>query len=129
MRSFRDLDIWKEAHALRLEIYRISSSFPKEEKYNHTSQIRSSSSSVADLIAESHGRFHYADKVRVLYQARGEAEETRSQLSLASDLKYISKKTFDELDVRYNNLCMRINKYIMSLNKKKQINESQINRS
>jgi len=119
MRSFRDLEIWKEAHALRLKIYKVSSSFPKEEKYNLSSQIRGSSSSVADQIAEAHGRYFYADKSRVLFQARGEAEETRSQLSLSFDLGYISKEDFEHLDNRYNNLCMRINKYISSLKKKK----------
>lgn len=125
MRSFRDLEIWQEAHALRLVIYKVSSKFPKEEKYNLTSQIRGSSSSVADQIAEAHGRYHYADKTRVLYQSRGEAEETRSQLSLAFDLGYLNGKVFNHLDSRYNNLCMRINRYISSL-KRKPINESQI---
>ena len=121
MRSFRDLEIWQEAHALRLEIYKISLNFPKEEKYNLTSQIRSSSSSVADQIAESHGRYYYADKSRVLFQTRGEAEEARSQLSLAFDLKYVSEEIFKNLDNRYNNLCMRINRYIDSLRSKKPI--------
>jgi four helix bundle protein len=117
MKSFRDLEIWKEAHALRLEIYKISAAFPKEERYNLTSQIRSSSSSIADLIAEAHGRYYYADKARVIYQARGEAEETRSQLSLSTDLEYINKTIFKSLDKRYENLEMRISKYISSLKK------------
>jgi four helix bundle protein len=115
MRGFRDLDIWKEAHALRLEIYKISSKFPPEEKYNLTSQIRRSSSSVADQIAEAHGRYYFADKSRVLYQGRGEAEEVRSQLSLALGLKYIKLTKFNELDGRYENLEMRMSKYIKSL--------------
>jgi four helix bundle protein len=67
MRGFRDLEIWQEAHALRIEIYEVSTDFPGEEKYNLISQIRSSSTSVADLIAEAHGRYHYADKAKVLY--------------------------------------------------------------
>jgi four helix bundle protein len=119
MKSFRDLEIWKEAHALRLEVYKVSGTFPKEEKYNLTSQIRGSSSSVADQIAEAHGRYYYADKSRVLYQSRGEAVETRSQLSLALDLGYMKQEKFDHLDDRYNNLCMRINRYIRSLKGRK----------
>lgn len=119
MKSFRDLEIWKEAHALRIEVYRISATFPSEEKYRLTSQIRGSSSSVADLIAEAHGRYYYADKARVLYFSRGEAEETRSQLSLSVDLKYISNKKFQELDKRYENLEKGISKYISSLKKNK----------
>jgi four helix bundle protein len=115
MKSFRDLEIWKEAHYLRLEIYKISKEFPSDEKYNLTSQIRRSSSSVADQIAESHGRYFYADKVRVLYQARGESEEVRSQLSLALNLSYIKKEIFTQLDLRYENLNKRISRYISSL--------------
>ncbi len=119
MKSFRDLEIWQEAHNLRLEVYKISKGFPSEEKYNLTSQIRRSSSSVADQIAESHGRYFYADKVRVLYQARGESEETRSQLSLALDMGYIKKDSFSHLDDRYETLSKRISRYIASLKMRK----------
>ena len=122
MRGFRDLRIWQEAHKLSVEIYKITGEFPKEEKYDLISQMRSSSNSVSAQIAESHGRYFYADKVRVLYQARGEAEETRSHLSLANKLGYISVSEFSEYDRRYEDLSIRINAYIVSL--KKPINKS-----
>lgn len=125
MRGFRDLRIWQEAHELSVEIYRLTQKFPREEKFDLTSQIRSSANSVAAQIAEAHGRYYYADKVRVLYQARGEAEETRSHLSLSIKLLYINKPEFEKYDIRYENLSIKINAYIISL--KKTVNKSQIN--
>jgi len=125
MRGFRDLRIWQEGHQLSVEIYELTQKFPREEKYDLISQIRSSSNSVSAQIAEAHGRFFYADKVRVLYQARGEAEETRSHLSLAVKLGYITQTEFDKLDLRYENLSISINSFITSL--KKPINKSQVN--
>jgi four helix bundle protein len=52
MQSFRNLDVWERAHALTLDIYRTSTSFPSEEKYGLTSQMRRSSASVGANIAE-----------------------------------------------------------------------------
>ena len=77
---------------LLMEIYMVSDLFPEVEKYALTSQMRRSSNSIIANIAESHGRFTYADKVRVLYIARGEITETRSHLSVAFGRKYIEKK-------------------------------------
>lgn len=70
-----------------MKIYKITSKFPPEEKYNLTSQLRSSANSVVALIAEAHGRYYYADKCRVLYQSRGECGETQSHLSVSLGLK------------------------------------------
>ncbi|MBI4022643.1 four helix bundle protein [Candidatus Berkelbacteria bacterium] len=66
--TFRDLAIWRKAYELVVEIYAVTKAYPVEERYGLTSQTRNSANSVTANIAESHGRFHYADKVRVLYQ-------------------------------------------------------------
>ena len=71
------------------------------------------------LIAEAHGRFHYADKRRVLYQARGECFEVQSHLSVAVGLRYISRSKHDNLDKEYEGLGVGINYYIRSLTSKK----------
>ena len=100
-----------------MEIYKITASFPGEEKYNLRSQIRSSANSVIANIAESHGRYYFADKVRVLYTSRGEGEETRSHFRLALGLKYIKTEEFDRLDKEYEGLLKGISAYIRSLKK------------
>ena len=82
-KAFYELRIWQKGYELLMEIYRITSTFPKKEQYGLTSQLRNSANSVIANIAEGHGRYYFADKVRVLYTARGEVEETRSHLRVA----------------------------------------------
>lgn len=113
--SFRDLNIWKKGHSLVLKIYQTSLGFPIEEKHGLTDQIRRSANSVIANIAESFGRYHFADKCRVLYQARGECVETQSHLSVARGLGYIKETGFKFLDKEYEGLGVGINSYISSL--------------
>lgn len=116
---FYELNIWKKGFELVLEIYRITSTYPKEEKYNLTDQTRSSANGVIGIIAEAHGRYLFKDKIRVLYQARGEVDETRSHLRVAVKLGYITKEDFDNLDREYEGLGKGISSYINSLQQKK----------
>lgn len=115
--SFRDLQIWSKGYDLALKIYFITKQFPKEEKFGLTDQIRRSSNSVIANIAEAHGRYHYAVKCRVLYQARGECFETQNHLSLAYGLHYIKEVEFTKLDEEYEGLGVGINAFISKLRK------------
>ena len=115
--SFRDLKIWEKGYELLLKIYKLTSKYPPEEKFGLTRQTRDSANSVIAQIAEAHGRYHYVDKCRVLYQSRGECEETQSHLSLAHGLGYISKDDFEGLDKEYEGLGVGINAYVTSLKK------------
>lgn len=117
--EFYELNIWKKGYELLLIIYKITNAYPKEEKYNLISQTRSSASSIIAQIAEAFGRYSFADKVRVLYQARGEEEETRSHLKVALGLGYITKVEFEDLDSEYRGLGAGINSYINSLSRYK----------
>lgn len=83
------------------------------------SQINRSTNAVIANIAESHGRFHYADKVRVLYIVRGEAEETQSHLMVAESRKYITKGKSLELLNSYEKLKIKLNNYIGDFMNKK----------
>ena len=115
--GFDNLNIWKKGYKLLIEIYRITATFPKEEKYGLASQMRDSANSVISNIAEAHGRYYFADKARVLYTSRGECEETRSHLRVALGLKYIDRKVFAYLDKEYEGLSKGISSYIRSLKK------------
>jgi four helix bundle protein len=88
-RSFEDLVVWQKAHALVLSIYTRTSTFPREEIYGLTSQVRRSAVSVPANIAEGFKRRSKLDKVRLLNIAEGSLEETRYYLRLATDLGYI----------------------------------------
>lgn len=120
--DFHKLNIWKKGFALLIEIYKITATFPKEEKYGLCSQMRNSSNSVIANIAEAHGRYYFADKARVLYTARGECEETRSHLRVALGLKYIDNKVFNHLDEEYEGLTKGISSYIRSLRRSESAN-------
>ncbi|PIP18118.1 MAG: four helix bundle protein, partial [Parcubacteria group bacterium CG23_combo_of_CG06-09_8_20_14_all_35_9] len=80
---------------------------------------RRSANSVIANIAEAHGRYHFADKIRVLYISRGEVEETQSHLRVALGRNYISKDDFEYLDNEYEGLKIGINNYIQSISKQK----------
>lgn len=112
---FYELKIWQKGYELLMKIYEVTSEFPKEEKYSLTSQLRNSANSVIANIAEAHGRYYYADKVRVLYTSRGEVEETRSHLRVAYGLKYVEKGIFTLLDKEYEGLSKGISTYIRKL--------------
>lgn len=114
-RGFYELEIWKKGYSLLMDIYGITSTFPLEEKYSLCSQIKNSANSVIANIAESHGRYYFADKVRVLYTARGEVEEIRSHLRVALGIKYISEELFKKIDYEYKGLSRGISVYIKSL--------------
>lgn len=113
--SFRDLKIWQKGFELLIEIYKITAEYPKEEKYGLISDTRRSANSVIANIAEAHGRFYFADKVRVLIIARGELEEIKSHLSVAHGLGYITEGRFRTIDAEYSGLGMGINGYITHL--------------
>lgn len=94
LRSFKDLSVWQKSYRLCLEIYRVTKTFPKEEKYGLTSQIRRSVVSIPSNIAEGYGRKTTLDYVRMLYISYGSVCELETQILLAGDLKLMGK---DEL--------------------------------
>ena len=64
IKNFYDLDAWKQAHILVVEVYRITENFPKEELYGIVSQLRRAVSSITANIAEGFARYHFKDKIR-----------------------------------------------------------------
>lgn len=87
-KSFKDLIVWQKAHDLVLSVYAVSKSFPKEELFALTSQIRRSAVSVAANIAEGFKKKGVLDKKRILNIAQGSLSETQYYLILISDLQY-----------------------------------------
>ena len=86
--SFRDLIVWQKAHLLALGVYQMTKSFPREELYGSTSQVKRSSVSVAANIAEGFKKKGKADKLKYLNIAQGSLSETEYYLILAKDLDY-----------------------------------------
>ena len=94
--SFKDLLVWEKAHTLVLEIYKMTQSFPGNEQFGLTSQIRRSSISVCANIAEGYVKSKN-DFIRFLDIARGSLEETKCHLILSKDLGYCSEAHFNKL--------------------------------
>ena len=123
MRDYKKYDIWKLSHLLTLEVYRITESFPKEEIFGLTSQIRRASSSIGINIVEGCARGSDEDFKRFLRNASGSAFEVEYILLLSKDLNYISEDKFIELTPKAEELKMKISKLILKIeediNKKK----------
>ncbi|MGW8185188.1 MAG: four helix bundle protein [Candidatus Moraniibacteriota bacterium] len=115
---FYDLDVWKEAHSLSIEIYKLTDKFPKKETFAVVDQIRRASTSVGANIAEGFGRFHYKEKIKFYYNARGSVCEVQNFIFLAKDINYLEKSMARELFIKYENLNKRLNNFIRSVRKK-----------
>ncbi len=89
IRSFEDLEAWKLAHALALEVYRASGGFPPAERFGLVPQIRRAAVSVSANLAEGFGRATPADKARCYTIASGSLEEVGCFLLLARDLGWL----------------------------------------
>jgi four helix bundle protein len=90
VKDFRDLQVWQKAHQLTLTVYRLTASFPRDERYGLTSQLRRSSSSIAANLAEGCGRNGDAELARFCSIAMGSASELEYHLLLASDLNLLN---------------------------------------
>jgi four helix bundle protein len=101
--SFKDLIVYQKAYKLAMEIFEISKSFPKEEKYSLTDQIRRSSRSVTSCIAESWAKRRYEKAfINKLTDSLGEENETEVWLDYSMDCNYILKETNEKLLNEYD---------------------------
>ena len=92
IRSYRDLHVWQRAVELVEEVYRVSASFPDQEKYGLTSQIRRAAVSVPSNIAEGYGRRRTGHYLHHLAIANGSLKEVETQLIIAGRLNFIEKE-------------------------------------
>lgn len=95
--SYTDLKAWQMAINLTLEIYAYTRTFPKEELYGFTAQMRRSAVSIPSNIAEGKGRFSPKELLQFLFTARGSLHELDTQIIIAHQLRYITDPGFDHL--------------------------------
>jgi four helix bundle protein len=117
IRSFHELRTWNEAQSLVEEVYKATSSFPKEEMYGLTSQIRRAAVSVPSNIAEGMGRGGIKEFIRFYIIARGSTHEVMSLLLTSSRLNYLSSDESKRLTCRYSGLLAGINAHLIELSK------------
>jgi four helix bundle protein len=100
VKDFRGLAVWKNAHLLVLDIYRVTEGFPKQELFGLTSQIRRAAASIPTNIAEGCGRDGDAELGRFLNIAKGSTSEVEYLIQLARDLNYIEPAIEGRLTVQ-----------------------------
>ena len=102
-RGYRDLKVYQMAYQLALDIHEITKTFPKEEKYSLTDQIRRSSRSVPANLAEAWKKRRYEKAfISKVIDCTGEAGETEVWLDFSKDFGCISSEKYDDLMDRYD---------------------------
>lgn len=109
MKDYRKLVVWEKAHGLVLLVYRITRTFPKEEQYGLTSQIRRAVTSAPTNIAEGCGKHTQLDFARYLQQAFGSMQEVQYLSYLSFELKYMETEVYNTLDQKISEVkaCSR----------------------
>lgn len=106
VRHFRELRVYQQGLEAAMRIFDLSKSWPKEERFSLTDQIRRSSRSVCSCTAEAWRKRRYvAHFVSKLSDSDGEAAETQSWLDFALRCGYISENDYADLNQRYETLC------------------------
>ena len=112
MKSYRDLDIYQIAYKLAWKVHEMTMTLPKYELYEQGSQIRRSTKSIKNNIAEGFGRRRYKDEfIRFLIFAHSSCDEALSQLQMISDIHF-KDNPLSELIEEYDILGRKINKFI-----------------
>ena len=115
MRDLRELKVWEKAHQLTLSVYRATKSFPADEKYGLTSQIRRAAGAIPANIAEGCGRSGERELTRFLHIAMGSASELEYHLLLARDLGFLDGPLYQQLQERTTEVKRMLTSFIRKL--------------
>src|SRR5690242_458800 len=112
---YKDLIVWQKAKVLAGDIYRATESFPKQEMYGLTSQLRRAAVSVASNIAEGQGRLSKGEFQQFLGHSRGSLLELETQLAIAVDLQILKSEELVNLEAKTSEVKRLLNGLIDSL--------------
>jgi four helix bundle protein len=118
VKTYRDLVVWQKSMSLVAEIYRLPKSFPKDETYGLTSQMRRCAVSIPSNMAEGYGRNSTSEYVRFLYIATSSLYELQTQMEIALNLRYSNKSDFDKLYESSREIERMLSSLIKKLNNK-----------
>lgn len=109
IKTFLDLEVYRLAHEVAMDVFYLTKDYPREEKYSLTDQIRRSSRSVAVNMAEGWGKRKYEKLFkRHLIDSAGSIEETKSWLLFSCDCAYLSKSIFEKYLARYEEVGAKL---------------------
>ena len=96
--SYQTLNVYKDAKAMVVDVYRLLKQYPAEERYTLCDQIRRAAISITSNIAEGMSRYSDKEKVHFLEIAYASMMEVESQLDISVDLEYITKEQFETIE-------------------------------
>jgi len=114
MKSYRELEVYKQSKSLAVKVHKLSLLLPKFEMYEEGSQVRRSLKAVTSAIVEGYGRRRYKNEfIRYLVFAQSECDETRVHLDFLFETESIKDEVlYQELSNNYEALSKQINKFI-----------------
>jgi four helix bundle protein len=115
MKNFRDLKVWEKGHRMTLAVYKATATFPHDELYGLTSQIRRSCASVPANIAEGCGRGSDADLARFPQIAAGSASELEYHILLANELGLLESRQYERLAEEVTEVKRMLTSFIQKL--------------
>ncbi len=116
MKDFRTLKFWQEARAFVLNLYLATKTFPDDERFGLTSQIRRAAVSIPSNIAEGCGRQGDAELNRFLQIAMGSVSEVEYQLQRSRDLEYLNADQYSQLVTELTKTKKMLNAFMQKLN-------------
>ena len=115
MQDFRKIRAWQANRELTLMVYRTTVTFPREERFGLTSQMRDCAVSIGANIAEGCGRGSNADTLRFFQMSFGSAVELLHHLITARDLEYLSEQQYQELEAKLDSVRRMTAKFMTRL--------------
>jgi len=120
MAGLEELKIYKMACSLEKDVFKLTEKFPIDERFRQVDQMKRSSASVCDNIAEGYGKYSFQSKIHSFYIARGEASEIKNQIDRAVGKGFIKSSSGGPVSAEYTELIKGINGYIRYLKNKKE---------
>ena len=111
------MPVWQKSFMLLIEVYKHIKSFPPDERFALTDDLKRAANSVVHNLAEGYGRFEARDKSRFYKISRGSAYESMSQILVAESQCYINSDIANNLIIRYKEVIEELNALIFSLEK------------
>ena len=112
--SFEKLDVWQRSRVLVFMIYKLTKTFPNDERFGLVSQLRRASVSVSSNIAEGSGRTSFKEQARFSEISFGSLIEVLNQLILSNDLEYVSENELNEFRAIIEEIGNKINSLKLS---------------
>ena len=116
--AFFEMEIYEVSMSFVESVYKLTRSFPEEERYCLVSQMRRAAVSIPSNIAEGNGRGHSKEYLHYLYNARGSLMELRTQIDISKRLGYLNEADYSSLTESYEGLRRMLMNLISSIRRK-----------